>query len=57
MTRKIRGDRHLDHLPIRMMMDDEESLDTNLNDDRAMMKIRRIMSAFLGHLGPLQDRP
>ena len=55
MIRKIRGDRHLRHLPRGVMMDVDESLDTYLNKNHTMMKIRRIKGGMNGPRKGLQD--
>ena len=57
MTRKNWGDRHLGHLPRRLIMDDETSLETNLNDDRVMLKTRRVKREMDGPRKGLEDEP
>ena len=41
--RNLRGDRHLQHIPGEFMLVVEQSLDTNLTQNRVMMNTRRIM--------------
>ena len=57
MTRKIRGDRHLGHLPRGVMLDVEESFETNSNKNPIILNITLINIEMDGPRKGLKDGP
>ena len=56
MFRNLRGDRPLREVTRKVILTVDESLDTNLNDDRARMEKRRVKIEMDGPRKVAQDR-